>query len=134
MNSIVRAWYRACSRHKPDGPDGLTIDDEQVTLMASRKNTNPNIAMTKEQFNSVITMALECPLDRVLQVRTGTYNALKRLGAKRDTSKAVGKNPHGSTQNDVGSLLEWLERVLPEDTKAIAQIVTLDATCCSRGT
>ena len=102
--------------------------------MAERKNTNKNISLTKDQFNSVITLALECPLERVLQVRTGTFNALKRLDVKRDTSKAITKNPHGSTQHDVGSLLEWLTKVLPGDRKAIKQIVALDATCCSRGT
>lgn len=136
MNSIVRLWERSLARPKPAATDTVNIDGEDY-VMADRKLSPKmlkNVALTGRQLDNLVTMVLEAPLPTVLQIRTATFNALKRVGVGRDTTKAAGKNPHGSVQVDVGSVLDWLARVTPADKKAVAQLVMLDATCCARGT
>lgn len=93
-----------------------------------------SVALTQTQLKGVITRLKEWPLERVLQVRTGTFQALKRLGVARDTSRNWKGNPDGSRQGDVGSLLLWLTQIRKGDADAIDQLIMIDATACERGT
>ena len=93
-----------------------------------------SVALTNRQLKNVITQIKEISLERVLVIRNETYNALKRLNVKRDTSKNWSGNPDGSRQFDMGTLLAWIKSVNKGDGDAIDQLVVLDATCCARGT
>ena len=103
--------------------------------MADRKPMpGQSVALTQTQLKGVITRLKEWPLERVLQIRTGTFNALNRLGVARDTSRNWKGNPNGSQQGDVGTMLTWLESIQLGDDAAIDQLVIIDATACERGT
>lgn len=148
MNSLVRSWRRSIQRPKYDGPDAVTVDGEKVVVdMPKQKRSTP---LNRTHFDNTITMIKSSPLDRVLQMKTVTYNALKRLGEKRDTSMVVDKNPKGSTQFDTGSFIAWVNGVLPVPKKpgkgaaddvrqayrdamqCIDQLLAIDATLCDR--
>ena len=89
-------------------------------------------ALPKNHFQNVVRMILRSSSERVMVLRNATHVALKRLGAKRDESKAIGKMPKGSDQGDMMSIITWLQNVDKSDTEAVAQVVALDATAASR--
>lgn len=91
-----------------------------------------NKEMLPGGFNSVIRMIHRSGTEQVLVVRAATLAALQRLKIKRDLSKAITKMPEGSDQIDLGSIVVWVDKIQRKDTAAIAQLVALDATCCSR--
>lgn len=151
MNSLARSWNRHVGRSKYDGPDGLTIDDEEITIGDSMARNVPSSPMLDQHFANVITHIKVSNLDRVLQIREQTHAALERLDVKRNLTKVVEKNPNGSRQFDTGSLFTWLRgiRVAPKKVRrateeqkqvraravvCIRQLVAIDATACARGT
>lgn len=151
MNSLVRSWNRHVERSKYDGPDGLTIDGEEIIIGDDMARNVPSSPMLDQHFDNVITHIKVSNLDRVLQIREQTHTALKRLGVERNLTKDVNKNPNGSRQFDTGSLFTWLRgiRVVPRKTRkateeqkqvraravvCIRQLVAIDATACARGT
>ena len=89
-------------------------------------------AMSKQGFNNVIRLCKTASLDRVAQLRQSTFVNLKRLGVKRDSSKAVAGVPNGSDQHDLMSLFVWAANIRAEDKDAIKQLVAIDATCVAR--
>lgn len=151
MNRTVRSWQRSQQRRKDKVPDALTIDGVKIPVGETMPKQRRSTPLSKQHFDNVITMIKEAPLERVLQVRTVTYGALKRLGVKRDASAAVKKNPHGSRQNDTGTLILWINGVSPippkpdkdapddlkqayrESTVVLDQLVAIDATLVARG-
>ena len=90
------------------------------------------IEISQRAFDSVIRLVKNAPLDRITMLRTATFKALKRLKTKRDKSKAVLGLPKGSDQQDVMSLIKWVDKVQRQHTKAIEQVVAIDATCVAR--
>jgi len=88
--------------------------------------------MPTSHFNTVIRMLKRAESDRVKQVRMASFRNLKRLGVKRDVSKAVVKLPKGSDQVDVGSVVTWMDKIKPENKSAIRQLVAMDATSVRR--
>lgn len=88
-------------------------------------------ALSKPHFNNLIRYVKRSGLEQALNIRTATHATLKRVGARRDKSKAAQGIPKGSDQVDVGSLITWLNSVTT-DKKSIRQVVALDATCCAR--
>lgn len=89
-------------------------------------------ALSKQHFNNVIRFIKKAPLERVLTLRTVSFNTLKRLQVKRDPSKVVVGIPKGSDHGDVGTLKTWMDSVTPKNKRAVKQIVQIDATCCAR--
>ncbi len=83
-------------------------------------------------FNTVIRVVKMSSLDVVKEIKTATFFALKRLGAKRRVVNAKRKIPAGSDQIDIGSFITWMNKVQVGDEKAIEQIVAIDATACRR--
>jgi len=88
--------------------------------------------LSKDQFRDVIRMLKRCPIEQAASVRFATFDALKRLGAKRDPTKAVRGIPSGSDQVNIRRILDWLDKVGPEDRRAIRQLVAIDATAVAR--
>jgi len=88
--------------------------------------------MLAEHLNSVIRGLNNGEVGRAKSIRSATFAALKRLGAKRDLRRAVRKVPKGSDQFDVGSIVVWLSRIGKDDAKAIDQVIVIDATATVR--
>jgi len=88
--------------------------------------------LPKGQYRSVIRLVKRANLGRAMVLKTATHNALKRLGVKRDPSKAVPGMPRGSDQGNIRSIIVWMDNVGPGDVKAVRQIVAVDATCVAR--
>jgi hypothetical protein len=130
MNPIVTSWQRHENRVKYDGPDSVTIDDETITLKESHMPVQTELP--DHQLNNVLRFVKMAALNKVLGLKTATFNTLKRLGVKRDGRMAARKVPKGSDQGDVGSIIRWMDGIQPTDKKAVAQIVKIDATCCRR--
>jgi hypothetical protein len=84
------------------------------------------------QLNNFVRMLFRADTERVMVLRNATFLALRRLGVKRDQSKAVSKIPDGTDQIDLGSAITWMDGIVPEDTVAVSQIVVLDATAVFR--
>jgi len=40
--------------------------------------------------------------------------------------------PHGSDQWNIRTVIQWMERITPEDKRAIQQLVMIDATAVKR--
>lgn len=89
-------------------------------------------ALPQNQFGSVIRVVKRGGIETVMAVRNATYTTLRRLGVKRDRTKAVAGMPRGSDQVDMRSIVEWLARVERDDAEASAQIVAIDATAVDR--
>lgn len=100
--------------------------------MADRSSAGRESAMTEQSVNNVIRMILNGRTSDAEQIRNATYNALRRIGAKRDKTKAVSSAPDGSDQVDVRSVVVWAGNVQSGYKKAIRQLVTIDATAVSR--
>jgi hypothetical protein len=129
MNQTVRAWNNHLERSGPDMPDAVNVDGGKIYL----KEIEPMAALPKNHFQSVVRLILRSQPERVMVLRTATHEALKRLGAKRDLSKAWTKVPKGgSDQGDMMSIITWLKSVDKSDAEAVAQVVSLDATAVSR--
>ncbi len=88
--------------------------------------------MTKPNFFSTLRQVLKSNSEKIKQVRTASFQNLKRLGVKRDLTKAVTEIPEGSDQLNVGSLVDWMAKIQPGDDRAINQLVVIDATCVKR--
>lgn len=84
------------------------------------------------QFDSVMRYVKITTLDRVKALKTATWSTLKRLGVKRDVRRAKRRVPMGSDQGNPRSIIDWLNKVQPEDVEAVRQVVEIDATCCRR--
>ena len=84
------------------------------------------------QFNNVIRQIKRAHIDRAASIRTVTFMALKRLGIKRNKSKAVEGMPEGSDQGNVRAIIEWLDKIDRKDKEAIAQLIAIDATATVR--
>lgn len=83
-------------------------------------------------FKTVIRYIKRSHVDRIKPLRAATHANLKRLETKRDLSKAVPGVPKGSDQGDVQSIIVWMSKINPGDTKAIEQLVAMDATTVVR--
>lgn len=91
-------------------------------------------ALPKESFQNVLKFILTSALEQVGPLRHETFQALRRLGAARDESKATFKfNKNASSQVDVGSIIGWIRGVDGTDADAVEQLIALDATCVARG-
>lgn len=88
--------------------------------------------LEKNQYFTVLRLARNSSISVVQSLRTATFRNLRRLGLKRDASKAVKKTPRGSDQVDVGSVVTWMEKITEQDHEAIEQLKTIDATLVAR--
>lgn len=88
--------------------------------------------LPKNQFFNVIRTVMRASIDDVTWLQTVTYNTLRRLNVGRDISKCATRVPNGSNHVELGSVRDWMAKVGSEDTKAIEQIVAIDATCTTR--
>jgi len=156
MNRIVRAWNQWHEKPRYTGPDSVEIDGEKFLLevpeMAERKKAETHPKATKDElrvakvtdksliqkhmdadkFNNVIRGVRLGSAEKAKTVRQATYDTLRRLGVKRNLSKARKSTPNGSDHLDVGTLVSWLDSLSPKDKKAVRQAVILDATCVER--
>jgi len=131
LNRIVQSFKRWQSRPKYEGRDSIDLGDEK--LQFEEKPKMPvQVELNQQQFDHVIRQIKNASIDRAKLIRTATHSTLKRLKTKRDVSKAVSGIPKGSDQGNVGTILTWLERVGPNDKKAIEQVVSIDATAVMR--
>ena len=83
-------------------------------------------------FKTVIRWIKRSHVDHVKPLRVATHANLKRLKTRRDLSKAVKGTPKGSDQGDIQSIITWMRKINPGDTKAIEQLVAMDATTVVR--
>lgn len=88
------------------------------------------------QFDNVIRGIKISSLERAKQIRHVTYGELKRLGIKRNKSKAIKGIPKGSDQTNLGSTYTWMYSIKPtkenKQKEAIRQLVAIDATAVIR--
>lgn len=148
MNRIVDSWKVA---KEDELPDGLTIDGVHFKMAERKKpETEPQLSkdelkhqsstnadrtathLSKKHFNNVIRYIKLTNIDTVKQIRTETWNNLKRLQVKRDLSKAPSGVPKGSDQVDVGTLVSFLRGIEKTHEKAVQQLLAIDAACQSR--
>jgi hypothetical protein len=66
------------------------------------------------------------------QIRAASWTALKRLGYRSKIEQAVDGIPEGSDQINIGSLVTWMNKILPQDKVAIRQLLRIDATAAKR--
>lgn len=152
MNRIVETWNRS-QQPEYNGPDSVKIDGQEIQLeeneeMAVRKKPHTEAILDntpmekskiikelpKNQFDSIILSIKRATLPRVHEIRTITFNTLKRLKVKRDKTKAVNKLPKkGSHQVDVGSFKNWTDKITNIDKESVRQLIVIDATCVARG-
>lgn len=90
------------------------------------------VQLQDSHFQNVLRWVRTIGIGRVKQIKSATFRTLKRLGVKRDVTKAVGGIPNGSDQFDLGSFLTWLDKVKVENKEAVAQVVVVDATAHKR--
>jgi hypothetical protein len=90
------------------------------------------LELPKNHFNNIIRVVKLGEITRVREIRTATFNTLKRLGVERDLKCGIRKTPSGSDQVDIGSIVTWFKKITKEDIAAIKQLVTIDATACKR--
>lgn len=143
MNQIVDNWKVSKEDYLPDG---LEIHGEK-RIMAVRKKPQTEYVpdsscaddtdlrlchLSKKDFSTYIRFIKTTGLENVKLVRTETFNALKRVQAKRDVEACPAGIPSGSDQADVGTLVRWLRSVEKTHEKAIRQLIMLDAACCQR--
>lgn len=83
-------------------------------------------------FNTIIRLLRRGDIHVVSQLRTVAFNKLKELKVNRETSHAVRTTPKGSDQVDVQSIIHWINKIVPGDSKAIEQLVAIDATAVDR--
>ena len=91
--------------------------------------------MPNGHFNTVIRYIKQERIDRVQTLRTITYTNLRRIGCKRDLTKAVKGIPKGSDHLNVLSIKEWMEKIsgkTEETEKAVNQVIAMDATAVVR--
>lgn len=93
---------------------------------------NVQVELPRDHFNNVIRYLKNCSLDRVNNLRSATFAAMKRLGVQRDLDSAVKGVPNGSDQGDIRSIIVWMDKITKTDKKAIKQLVAIDATCVMR--
>jgi hypothetical protein len=164
MNAIVSAWQRHESRKRIpfDTPDTLVLDGQAVILidphqqvsefdMAQRKApqtepvldsagrqqqaaTNIIAELPKADFHKVLHYVQNSSQEQARQLRTATFNTLKRLGVKRDTSRAIDRAVRSDGRlGDTRSIVVWMNRIAPGDKKAVDQLLVIDACCVKRG-
>jgi hypothetical protein len=93
---------------------------------------NAIVELSPGGYNTIIRMVHRADHDRVQWVVSATHEALCRLKAKRIPAAAVAKMPEGSDQADLGSFKAWLDKLIPADKAAIAQVQAIDATAFAR--
>jgi tetrahydromethanopterin S-methyltransferase subunit H len=130
MNRIVRSWERSSLRAAAPDPDALEIDDS--VFVFEEKAMPIQKELRDQQFEDVIRMLKMVGLTKVKDLKTATFGTLRRLKIKRDETKAVVGIPKGSDQHNVRTILDWLDKIEPEDEKAIEQLVAIDATATRR--
>lgn len=81
------------------------------------------------QFDSVVRWIKRAEADRLAQFDNVLTLAVRRLGITRWKARtAVGGVPEGSDHYELGSLIEWLDRITPDDREAVEQVRRLFAT------
>ena len=85
------------------------------------------------QFNNVVRWIKQTEVDRLKGLTVATAATIARLHVRsvrmRNAIKGV---PEGSDHFDSGSLVEWMNKVQPEDQEAVAQVLAIDATARAR--
>ena len=89
-------------------------------------------SLSVNSMNNVVRLVKLASFDKVKQLRTVTYEAMKELGVKRDLKLARTDTPAGSDQWDTGSIILWIRKVKPDQKAAVKQVRVIDATLCSR--
>ena len=130
MNKIIRAWQRHQGRPKYDGPDTVMLDGQKIIL--EELEMPREFKLPPKHMDNVIRLIKKVSLDHVKNLRTASYNNLKRLELKRDGRLARRKIPAGSDQFDLGSIITWMNQIPKTDKKAVRQLLVIDATCCRR--
>ena len=145
MNQITDTWKPS----QPDYlPDGLQLDGEHRTMAPRKKPvTEPQMDssqadttekwehhLSKNEFNNVIRFIKNAPIVSINQLRTETWNNMKRLQVKRNLAKAPSGVPKGSDQVDIGTLITHLRSIQPtkSNEKAVEQLIAIDAALCKR--
>ena len=149
MNQFVDSWNRSQEREYK-GPDSVTMDGEKFLLEESEMVDKPfeafvALSMSDYNLSSLVRQIKNVGIGRVKVLKTITFSNLKRLGLKRDKSKAVAGIPKGSDQDNFQSFAVWCSKLTSEKftkkdeknreedrKKALAQLVTIDATAAAR--
>jgi len=89
-------------------------------------------AMAEQAFNTVIRFIKRGQVGSVDQFREVVENNVKRLRVKLGRRSPVEGIPDGSDQVDVQSLVQWANKIQPNDRKASIQLGTIAATIGGR--
>lgn len=120
------------ARPVKEGPDSVQIDDELLVLSKEKPMADIDPTLSKANFRSLIRLVMMQSLENVTFLQAQTHQALKRLGVKRDVTKAAKRVPRGSDQINMSGVLHWLNNVPKDNPDAVAQVVAVDATCVRR--
>lgn len=94
--------------------------------MPIEKHLPPN------EFNNVVRWIKTGSIDQLKHLKVVLAEGVERLGLRPRARHAVAGIPEGSDHIDSGSVRDWLAKVTPDDTEALAQITQLAATITAR--
>lgn len=100
--------------------------------MAIRQREPFYSALPEQKLRQIVAGIRHASGDKVKVLEAGLAAQLERLGVKQNGRKAIRGEvePHGAF--DVRSVLVWAERISPDCTDAIVQLVALHATAYVR--
>ena len=96
------------------------------------QNVVPQVMLSPNEFDTIIRGLKTGTMAQVNGVRQKSFDTLKRLGVKRDVTKVAKTPAGGSDQIDNMSIFNWMDKIEPVHTRAIKQLIVIDATAVAR--
>ena len=132
MNRLVDIWNKHQANKKSDVPDGLTFGDVVVEFREDKEMTY-DTSLDKGQIRALVAAIKSMHNEKANSLRRVSFDTLKRLGVKRDMEKAIAGIPSNTNlQFNEASVVAWMNNIDPNDTKAVKQLVAIDATLVVR--
>lgn len=87
-----------------------------------------------DQFSRMIAFVKRQHIDKVQGIRAETFNALKRIGARRrrDVKLCPPGIPDIDDRFDMSVYRKWMMNIDPSDKHAVNQLLAIDAACVWR--
>jgi hypothetical protein len=91
------------------------------------------VELPPEQLTHYLRMINRVPPDQALPVALCAAQHMKRLGLKRDFGLVKIESFDGALNSDMGTLMTWMAKVMPNHKRAKKQLAVLDASAAYRG-
>ena len=117
------------TRKQPVTKPSLTRDEKKAQKEINKDRTEK--ALSDQDFDHYVRFLKKSSLDKIEAAGHALEKAIKDLKVKRSKKTPPGI-PEGSDQVDCGTLIRWIESIQSEHTKAVDQLIVLDAVVCQR--